>query len=50
MAPRKFIFRIKTETGSIVGNIHIQAKDHYEAEVKLRKSHKVKEILNCKEE
>lgn len=48
-ANRKFVFRIKTESGGDVGNIVIQARDRYEAESRLRKLKKVKEILRCEE-
>jgi hypothetical protein len=43
----KFIFRIRTKSGGIVGNILIEAKDQYEAEQKLRQRYPDCEILNC---
>jgi len=43
----KFVFRIRTKSGGIVGNIVIEAKDHYEAEIKLKKNYPDCEILNC---
>lgn len=43
----KFVFRIKTKSGSINGNILIEARDQYEAESKLRKRYPDCEILNC---
>ena len=43
----KFIFRVKTRSGGIVGNILIEAKDQYEAEHKLRQRYPDCEILNC---
>ena len=42
-----FVFRIKTTSGGIVGNIVIEAKDHYEAERKLRQRYPDCEILSC---
>jgi hypothetical protein len=42
-----FVFRVRTKTGGIVGNIVIEAKDQYEAEQKLRQRYPECEILNC---
>ena len=38
-ANKTFVFKIKTKTGGIVGNIVIEAKDIEAAKVKLRKRH-----------
>ncbi len=46
MRPR-FVFRIKTKSGGIIGNIVIEAKDQYEAEHKLKHRYPDCEILNC---
>jgi hypothetical protein len=44
---QRFVFRIRTKSGGIVGNIVIEAKDQYEAEHKLRQRYPDCEILNC---
>ncbi len=38
---KKFVFKIKTKSGSIVGNIVIEAKDIEEAKYKLLKQYPV---------
>jgi hypothetical protein len=43
----KYVFRIKTSSGGIVGNIVIEANDQYEAERKLRQRYPDCTILNC---
>lgn len=43
----KFVFRIRTKSGGIVGNIVIEAKDQYEAEHKLKQRYPDCEVLNC---
>jgi hypothetical protein len=43
----RFVFRICTKSGGIVGNIVIEANDQYEAEQKLRQRYPDCEILNC---
>jgi hypothetical protein len=48
-ANRKFVFKIKTKSGSIVSNIVIEAKDMEAAKVKLRKRYPDCEILEAKE-
>lgn len=47
MASLKFLFRVKTASGGIVGNILIEAKDQYAAEIKLRQRYPGCQILNC---
>jgi hypothetical protein len=42
---KRFVFKIKTKSGSIVGNIVIKAKDIEEAKYKLRKQYPECEIL-----
>ena len=42
---KKFVFKIKTKSGSIVGNIVIEAKDIEAAKHKLRKRYPDCEIL-----
>ncbi len=42
---KRFVFKIKTKSGSIVGNIVIEAKDIEEAKYKLRKRYPDCEIL-----
>lgn len=44
---QKFVFRIRTKSGGIVGNIVIEAKDQYEAEHKLKQRYPDCEVLNC---
>ena len=44
---QRFVFRIRTKSGSIVGNIVIEAKDQYEAEHKLKQRYPDCEVLNC---
>jgi hypothetical protein len=46
---RKFIFKIKTKSGGIVGNILIEAKDIEAAKYKLRKRYPNCEILEARE-
>jgi hypothetical protein len=48
-ANRKFVFKIKTNSGGIVGNIVIEAKDMEAAKYKLRKRYPGCEILEAKE-
>jgi hypothetical protein len=43
---RRFVFRIKTKGGSIVGNVVIEAKDIEAAKVKLFKRYPDCQILN----
>ncbi len=43
----RFVLRIRTASGGIVGNIVIEANDHYEAEQKLRQRYPDCDILNC---
>jgi hypothetical protein len=42
---RRFVFKIKTKSVGIVGNIVIQAKDIEEAKYKLRKQYPGSEIM-----
>ena len=49
-ANRKFVFKIKTKSGGIVGNITIEAKDAENAKYKLRQRYPDCEILEMKEE
>jgi hypothetical protein len=44
-ANKKFVFKIKTKSGGIVGNIVIEAKDIEAAKAKLRKRYPDCEIL-----
>ena len=46
---RKFVFKIKTNSGSIVGHIVIEAKDAEAAKHKLRQRYPDCEILEMKE-
>jgi len=46
---KKFVFKIKTKSGSIVGNIVIEAKDAENAKYKLRKRYPDCEIMEMKE-
>jgi len=46
---KKFVFRIKTKNGSIVGNIVIYAKNMDAAKHKLREQHPDCEILDAEE-
>ena len=48
-ANRKFVFKLKTKSGGIVGNIVIEAKDAENAKYKLRKRYPDCEILEMKE-
>ena len=48
-ANRKFVFKIKTKSGGIVGNIVIEAKDAEAAKHKLRQRYPDCEILEMKE-
>ncbi len=42
---KRFVFKIKTKSGGIVGNIVIEAKDIEEAKYKLRKQYPDCEIM-----
>jgi hypothetical protein len=44
---QKFIFRVRTKDGGIIGNIVIEAKDQYEAEHEIKQIYPNREILNC---
>lgn len=44
----KYVFRVRTQSKSIVGNISIQARDIFEASSKVRKRYPGCEILNVK--
>lgn len=44
-ANKRFVFKIKTKSGGIVGNIVIEAKDIEEAKYKLRKRYPECEIM-----
>jgi hypothetical protein len=46
---RKFVFKIKTKTGGIIGNVVIEATDMEAAKYKLRKRYPDCEILEAKE-
>lgn len=46
---RKFVFKIKTKSGGIVGNITIEAKDMEAAKHKLRQRYPDCEILEARE-
>jgi len=46
---RKFVFKIKTKSGSIVGNIVIEGTSQSNAESKLRRRYPGCEILDCQE-
>ena len=46
---KKFVFKIKTKDGSIIGNIVIEAKDIEAAKHKLRQRYPDCEILEAKE-
>jgi hypothetical protein len=48
-ANRKFVFKIKTKSGGIVGNITIEAKDAEAAKHKLRQRYPDCETLEMKE-
>ena len=48
-ASRKFVFKIKTKSGGIVGNIVIEAKDAEAAKHKLREQYPDCEILKMEE-
>lgn len=48
-ANRKFVFKIKTKDGSIIGNIVIEAKDMEAAKYKLRKRYPDCEIMEGRE-
>ena len=48
-ANRKFVFKIKTKSGGIVGNIVIEAKDAEAAKHKLRQRYPECEILEMEE-
>ena len=48
-ANRRFVFKIKTKSGGIIGNIVIEAKDIEAAKYKLRKRYPDCEILEGRE-
>jgi len=48
-AMAKFLFKIKTKTGGIIGNILIEAKDQYAAIAILKKRYPDCEILEAKQ-
>lgn len=48
-ANKKFVFKIRTKSGSIVGNILIEAPDQFAAVAKLMKSYPRCEILEGRE-
>lgn len=48
-ATKKFVFKIKTKSGSIVGNILIEAKDQFAAIAKLKERYPGCEVLEAKE-
>jgi hypothetical protein len=47
-ANQKFVFKIKTKSGGIIGNISIEAKDIFAAISKLNKRYSGCEILEAK--
>jgi hypothetical protein len=48
-ANRKFVFKIKTKDGSIIGNIVIEAKDIEAAKYKVRQRYPECEVMEMKE-
>lgn len=48
-ATKKFVFKIRTKSGSIVGNILIEAKDQFAAVAKLKERYPGCEVLEAKE-
>jgi len=46
---KKFLFKVKTKSGSIVGNILIEAKDVFAAIVKVKKRYPGCTILEARE-
>ena len=48
-ANRKFVFKIRTKSGGIIGNILIEAKDMFAAIAKLKKRYPDCEILEARE-
>jgi hypothetical protein len=48
-ATKKFVFKIRTKSGSIVGNILIEAKDQFAAIAKLIERYPGCEVLEAKE-
>mgnify|MGYP006910673374 CR=1 FL=1 len=48
-ARRKFVFKIRTKSGGIIGNILIEAKDMFAAIAKLKKRYPGCEILEARE-
>lgn len=48
-AKKKFVFKIKTKSGGIVGNIPIEAKDQFAAIAQLKQRYPDCEILEVKE-
>jgi len=48
-ATRKFVFKVKTKSGGIIGNILIEAKDMFAAIAKLKKRYPGCEIVEAKE-
>lgn len=47
-ANRKFVFKIRTKSGGIIGNILIEAKDMFAAIAKLKKRYPDCEILEAR--
>jgi hypothetical protein len=45
----KYGFRIRTRGGSVVDNLHVQARDRAEAEERLRQIYHQCEVLECQE-
>lgn len=48
-ANKKFVFKVKTKNGGIVGNILLEAKDLFTAISKLKKRYPGCEVLEAKE-
>lgn len=48
-ANRKLVFKIKTKSGGIIGNILIEAKDTFAAIAKLKKRYPGCEVLEVRE-
>jgi len=48
-ANRKFVFKVKTKSGGIIGNVVIEAKDMFAAVAKLKKRYPDCEILEGRE-
>lgn len=47
MSRLRFVFRVRTASGGIVGNIVIEANDQFEALQKLQQRYPGCEVLNC---